>query len=325
MTATMPLISIIIPVYNSEKTIKETIESVLNQTFINLEVIIINDGSQDLSLNVISSIQDPRIKVFSYRNAGVAVSRNRGIAKASGKFIAFIDADDLWTSDKLEAQLKALQSNPQAAVAYSWVDYINESGEFLHSGNYTTVNGNAYKQMLRENVLENGSNPLIRREALQQVGDFNQSLTPAEDWDMWLRLGACYDFITVPYPQILYRTLSGSGSSNVVKMELASLQLIEQAFNRAPLSLQYLKRKSLGILYHYLTTKSLESGYKSKNIIRFFGNTIRYDISVWQWRIMLKTLLTISSLFIFPPQQFHKFKHIFQRFMFKKSRKLQEN
>ena len=122
MRATMPLISVIIPVYNAEATIKETIDSVLNQTFTNLELIVINDGSKDSSLSIISNIKDSRLKLFSYDNAGVAISRNRGIKKASGKFIAFIDADDLWTSDKLEAQLKALQSNPQAAVAYSWVD-----------------------------------------------------------------------------------------------------------------------------------------------------------------------------------------------------------
>ncbi|MEO1184545.1 MAG: glycosyltransferase [Cyanobacteria bacterium J06636_27] len=211
MTATMPLISVIVPVYNGEKTIKETIESVLNQTFSNLELIIIDDGSQDSTLKVISDIKDSRLKVFSYKNAGVAISRNRGIKKSVGEFIAFLDADDLWTSDKLEVQLEALQSKPQAALAYSWVDYINAEGEFLHNGNHITINGNAYKQMLVENVLENGSNPLVRREALIYVGGFNQSLTPAEDWDMWLRLAACYDFVTVPYPQILYRTLSSSG------------------------------------------------------------------------------------------------------------------
>ncbi|MDY6896820.1 MAG: glycosyltransferase [Cyanobacteriota bacterium] len=328
MTAFMPLISIIIPVYNGEKTIKETIESVLNQTFVNFELIVIDDGSQDSTLNVISSIEDSRLKVFSYQNAGVAISRNRGIKRASGKFIAFLDADDLWTSDKLESQLKALQSNPQAAVAYSWVDYIDAEGEFLHSGNHIAINGNAYKQLLVENVLENGSNPLIRKDALIQVGGFNQSLTPAEDWDMWLRLAAGYEFVTVPSPQILYRTLSHSGSTNVLKMEKVCSQLIDQAFNRAPASFQYLKKRASGILYYYLIHKLLESNNSSQNSIaamRFFCNTIRYDASVWQWRIMLKTIIRISTLFLLSPLLYQRFKAVYRRFYAKNSRKLQHN
>lgn len=328
MTATMPLISVVVPVYNGEKTIKETIESVLNQTFSNLELIVIDDGSQDSTLNVIANIEDLRLKVFSYQNGGVAISRNRGIQEAGGEFIAFLDADDLWTSDKLESQLKALQSNPQAAVAYSWVDYINESGEFLHNGNHISINGNAYKQLLVENILENGSNPLIRKDALIEVGGFNQSLTPAEDWDMWLRLAACYDFVTVASPQILYRTLSHSGSTNVLKMEKVCSQLIEQAFNRAPVSVQYLKKRASGILYYYLIHKSLESNNSSQNSIaamRFFCNTIRYDASVWQWRIMLKTIVRISTLFVLSPLMYQKFKAVYQRICAKASRQLQHN
>lgn len=309
---TMPLISVIIPVYNGEKTIKETIESVLNQTFSNLELIVINDGSLDLTLNVISSIKDPRLKVFSYNNAGVCMSRNRGIERTCGEFISFLDADDIWTPDKLEMQLKALQANPQASVAYSWVDYIDKYGNFFHHGNHITINGNAYEKMLIENILENGSNPLIRRQALINVGTFDQSLTLAEDWDMWLRLASHYDFVCVPYPQILYRNSSGSESTNVLKMEKACLKLIEQAFNRAPASLQYLKKKSLSTLYNYLTFKSLEFPSNRKNsiiAIRFFWNVIQNDLSVMrQWQTMSKALLKISILFILHPQQYKNLK-----------------
>ncbi|MGA9380619.1 MAG: glycosyltransferase family A protein, partial [Phormidium sp.] len=137
----MPLISVIIPAFNSEKTIRETIESVLHQTFSDFELIVINDGSTDAILEIVTSIKDPRIKVFSYPNTGVAASRNRGFSHSCGEFIAFLDADDLWTADKLEAQLKALQENPQAAVAYSWMDNIDESGKFFSSSFHITENG----------------------------------------------------------------------------------------------------------------------------------------------------------------------------------------
>ncbi|AFY54587.1 putative glycosyltransferase [Rivularia sp. PCC 7116] len=303
-----PLISVIIPVYNGEKTIRETIESVLHQTYTNLELIVINDGSRDLTLNVISSIKDSRLKIFSYQNAGVCMSRNRGIERAQGQFISFLNADDTWTPDKLEAQLKALEANPQASVAYSWVDYIDEYGEFIRHGNHIAINGDAYEQLLIQNVLENGSNPLIRRQALINTGIFNESFTLAEDWDMWLRLAKRYDFVTVPLPQVLHRASSCSVSTNILKMETACLKFIEQAYKYAPKSLQNLKRKSLASLYHYLTFKSLESPSGQKNgaiAIKFLANVIWNDLSVIiQWQTMSEALFKICMVFLLPPQQY---------------------
>ncbi|CAD5933497.1 putative glycosyltransferase RF_0543 [Planktothrix tepida] len=261
----MPLISVIIPVFNGEKTIYYTIESVLNQTFTDFELIIINDGSTDSTLDVISSINDPRIKVFSYPNGNQAVSRNRGISHANGEYIAFIDADDLWTPDKIEDQYQALQNNPEAAVAYSWTDYIDESSRFLRPGSHITINGDVYPNLLVVNILENGSNPLIRRDALEEVGEFDSSLPPAEDWDMWLRLAKQYQFITIPKPQILYRQSSQSASANVLKLEASSTKVIEQSFSQAPDSLKFLKKRSLANIYKYLTFKAIEDSPSRQN------------------------------------------------------------
>ncbi|MHC5731507.1 MAG: glycosyltransferase family 2 protein, partial [Nostoc sp.] len=115
----MSHISVIIPSYNSEKTIKKTIESVLNQSFSDLELIVINDGSKDSTLEIISNFKDSRIKVFSFENSGGNISRNRGLKYAVGKFVSFLDADDIWTADKLASQLQDLQKNLGAKVAYS--------------------------------------------------------------------------------------------------------------------------------------------------------------------------------------------------------------
>ena len=318
---TKPVISVIIPAYNAAKTIQETVMSVLNQSFSNLELIVINDGSQDSTLDVLSSIKDSRLQVFSSENSGVCMARNRGIELASGEFISFLDADDIWTLDKLEAQLTALQKNPQAGVAYSWVDYIDEYGNFFHQGNYININGSAYEKMLVQNILENGSNPLIRREALTEIGIFDESLTLAEDWDMWLRLSERYDFVTVPSVQILYRSSSSSASTNIVKMENSCLKLIEKSFKNAPVSLQYLKKNTLSTLYHYLTFKSLESPLSRKNGIiatRCFWNAIQNDLStIWQWQTMSKALFKISTVLILPPEQYKKLKTIVKKLLIK--------
>lgn len=303
----MPLISVIIPVFNGEKTILETIESVLNQTFTDIELIVIDDGSRDSTLSVVSKVRDPRLKIFSYTNAGVANSRNRGLSHASGKFVAFLDADDLWTPDKLEAQLKALMENPQAAVAYSWVDYIDQSGKFFRAANRVAITGDLYEKMLVNSVLENGSNPLIRKQAFAEVGGFNQEFSPADDWDMWLRLSARYHFVAVPAPQILYRMSPCSASSNVLKMESACLKMLKEAFNQAPESLQYLKKNALAGLYRYLVSRALESPQERKNGLlaaRFFWHLVVNNLSVLtQWKTVLITLSRVGAVILLPPMQ----------------------
>lgn len=302
----MPTISVIIPVYNGEKTIKETIESVLNQTFRDFELIIINDGSQDATLEIIQAINDERIQVFSYQNSGVSASRNRALTKAKGEFISFIDADDLWTPNKLELQLKALQDNPQAAVAYSWSDWIDESGHFLRSGGHITVNGKAYEKLLLRDFIESGSNPLIRKQALDEVGCFEQSVTPAEDWDMWLRLAAIYEFVTVEVPQILYRISPNSASFNIVKMEAGSLKVIERVFAQAPESLQDLKRETLASRYNYLTFKALEGNLdRKKGLIaaRFLIQALKHDLALLgRTKIMVIVVVKIATAILLPPQ-----------------------
>ena len=314
----MPLVSVIVPVYNGEKTILDTIESVKSQTVGDWELIAIDDGSQDTTVDIISGIQDPRIQVFSYPNAGQAASRNRGIKRASGEYISFLDADDLWTADKLELQLKALENNPEAAVAYSWSNCIDESGQFYRRGIHITTNGDVYANLLLIYFLENGSNALIRRHALDDVGGFDESLPPAEDWDFWLRVAARYRFVAVPVPQILYRISANSASTNIWRMERAASQTIERALARGPASLQYLKNPSFGNLYKYLTSKALEGEPKKEHILtaaRLLGKAIQYDRSLLSKKVVAKVLLKIAAIAILPPEKarslFAKFKNIF--------------
>jgi glycosyltransferase involved in cell wall biosynthesis len=301
----MPLISVIIPVYNGEKTIRETIESVLNQSFSDFELIVINDGSQDSTLDVLGSIQDPRLKVFSYPNSGVSASRNRGFSHTVGEFIAFLDADDLWTPDKLEAQLKALQENPDAAVAYSWTDFIDETGQFLGHGSHRTVNGDVYAELLLFDFLDNGSNPLIRRQALTEVGNFDKEVAGAEDWDMWFRLAAHYHFVAVPSPQILYRVYTTSMSSNTSKMEAASLRVLERAYKQAPKSLQVFKKQSFAYLYKYLIFKSLQGSprrQRSREAIKILWNYIRKEPSLYRIHLKLSLFKAVLLTLLYPQQ-----------------------
>lgn len=299
----MPIVSVVIPVYNGEKTIKETIESVLFQSFADFELLVINDGSTDSTLNVVSTFKDPRLKVFSYPNAGLAASRNRGISLASGNYISFIDADDLWTPDKLEAQVNALQENPPAALAYSWTDYIYESGQFFRQGPHFNFSGDVFAKLLLSDFVGNGSNPLIRKQVFSEVGGFDESLNAVEDWDMWLRLAARYPFVAVPSPQILYRQSPTSMSANPRKMEVASLRVINRALAEAPESIQHLRRTCLGNRYKGLTWKTL-TGFPERaqgiTAARFFWHAISNDRSLLQKRVFGKVLLKIAIAVLLP-------------------------
>jgi glycosyltransferase involved in cell wall biosynthesis len=260
-----PIISIIIPAYNASKTIQETIQSVLNQTFLNFELIVIDDGSTDSTLDVISQISDPRVTVFSYPNAGISTARNRGIEKASGDYITFLDADDLWASDKIETQFEALQKNPQAAVAYSWTTIIDKSNNAVRQGSCYEKSGDVYSKILVKNFLDSGSNIMVRKEAIDKIGRFNPSLKHAADWEFYIRLAAEFEFNCVPKFQVFYRVSENTSSCNVIPMEKAALEIIEKAFKQAPSHLQHLKKYSLSAFYIYLTFKTLENPSKRQD------------------------------------------------------------
>lgn len=301
----MPLVTVIVPVFNGAKTIEETIASVLNQSFSDFELLIMNDGSTDNTLDVIAGFGDSRIKVFSHPNSGSNPTRNRGIDAASGKYVSFIDADDLWTPDKLEAQLNALKETPQAAVVYSWTDCIDEQGKYLRPGAHAIVAGNIHANLLLTDCIGSGSNVLVCKQALIEVGKFDESLPNAQDWDMWLRLSARYHFACVPKTQVLYRVSATSLSSNVQRMEAASMRVIERSFAQAPASLQYLKPYSLGNRYKFLTYRALQGVPKSRKArlaSRYFFNAVRYDPYLLRMRLFWKVVLTIVVMSLLPPK-----------------------
>ncbi len=256
----MPTISIIIPVYNGKTTILETIASVQQQTFSDIEIIVINDGSTDSTLELLKSIQDERLKIFSYENGGLPVARNRGISHATGEFIAFLDADDMWTPDKLELQLAALQQHPEAGVAYSWTYFKYDEEEYSYADESSFFEGDVYADLLVRNFLHNGSNPLIRRQAIESVGFFDPTLKSCEDWEFYLRLAVNWDFVLVRKAQIIYRQSSSSMTSKVEVMEKSLIIVIERAFQSAPVNLQSLKKQSFSWVYKYAAQQYLKYG-----------------------------------------------------------------
>jgi len=257
----MVIISVVIPAYNAERTILETIESVQKQTFSDFEVVVIDDGSTDRTSELVKSIGDERIKVFSYPNGGMCTARNRGVSHATGDFIAPLDSDDLWTADKLELQLAALQKHPDAGVAYSWTsDFIDGQEEISCAYDPVLFEGNILPELLIRNFLNSGSNPLIRRKAIESVGEFDPACTLCADWDFYLRLALYWPFVVVPKYQIRYRLSPYSSSAKVQAIEKDGLFTIEKVYSMVPPELQSLKGQTLGDFYQYCAQQYLRYG-----------------------------------------------------------------
>ncbi|BAU11923.1 hypothetical protein LEP3755_24470 [Leptolyngbya sp. NIES-3755] len=296
-----PIISVIIPAYNSEKTIRETIGSVLNQTFGNFEIVVVDDGATDSTVAVVQSIPDSRIKVFSYSNGGLPTARNRGIEVSKGDYLTFLDADDLWTPDKLERQWQALEEHPEADVAYSWTTFVNQDGQFLYQGSSYGNDSNIYHKLLVKNCLDSGSNLLVRRRAIAQIPHFDPEFPKAADWDFYIRLAAQFKFVCVPKYQILYRVHEGSSSFNIPASEKACLTIIDRAFKQAPDSLQHLKKYTFGTLYTLYAHRVLAYPSKRSDAISAFHYLrLANHHNPVQLQIRLRILLKIIMVLLLP-------------------------
>ncbi len=265
----MVTVSVVIPTYNSITYLPKTIESVLNQTFTDFEVIIIDDGSSDNTQEWISNLEDPRIKTVVQTNQGVAVARNTGIAAASGDYIAFLDSDDLWKPTKLEKQVQCLEANPGIGLVNTWIENIDKQGNYLATVPAPEAEGNVWNQIIEENLVLCGSVPMIRRCCFESVGEFDSNLLSAEDWDMWIRIAANCSFALIREPLVSYRQHLQSKSNNLEKHLLHRLRTIDKTFESVPLPLQHLKDRAYGRAYLAIAWKPLlQKDYKTANAYR---------------------------------------------------------
>ncbi len=183
------MFSVVIPLYNKEKSIKNTILSVINQTVADFELWVINDGSTDKSREIVAAINDSRISIVDKPNGGISSSRNKGITLARYNYIAFIDADDYWEPDFLET-LKGLITDYPAADCYvtGYACKYNNATLNVFGANKRGIIGDFFKQVYKGPVMHSSS-ICVKKTAFQKVGYFNTAIRRGEDYDMWAKLG----------------------------------------------------------------------------------------------------------------------------------------
>ena len=232
----MPTVSVIIPTYNSEKFLRRTVDSVLNQTFQDFELILVDDHSSDRTVSIIRDYQNNNAKikgVFSDQNhGGPAQPKNIGIQAASGQYIAFLDHDDEWLPNKLAQQVEALNSLPAefAMVACNIIIKNLETSREKKYDIYSKNSAGTQANLAAGNFIFTTSCILVRKKILEQVGGFDATLKFADDWDLWLRIITHSKLAVANDYLIIYYIHSGNRMQSVnPKLEAAELtQILEK-------------------------------------------------------------------------------------------------
>jgi len=193
-------VSIIIPVYDGEKYIREAVDSALNQTYKDFEIIVIDDGSKDNTPNILETYGS-KIKWKSQENKGQASAINEGINMAEGKYLAYLDADDVCLPERFENQVKYLDEHPNVGLVYSDRYQINENGETQRIMKSQPHNNFV---LLQDSYIPRSA-VMHKRECLDAVGSFDESITGSDDWDMWIRISEKFEMGYISKPLVKYR------------------------------------------------------------------------------------------------------------------------
>ena len=204
------LISVILPTHNRANLLTQAIDSVLNQSYLNLELIVIDDASTDNTSNLVKSYSDKRIRYIKHNeNKHASASRNTGIRNAKGKYIAFLDDDDSWLPHKLEKQVSLLNSCPESTgLIYCWMDYINKNNEITATIK-PTLKGYIFKDVLDKQRIGGCPTLLIRKSVISQCGLFDESLFRGNDGDFIRRVCLKYEVDVIPEVLVKVKTDHG--------------------------------------------------------------------------------------------------------------------
>ncbi len=295
----MPKVSVIIPAYNAQKYLAETIDSVMAQTFSDFELIVVDDGSKDKTVSIIRQYQakyPEKIRLIQKENGGPASARNAGIRVANGEYIAFNDADDLWLPEKLEKQVAYFDAQlPEVGLVYT------DARKFDHDGlwtlpkrfNHKFVEGMIYKDLLKDNMVPNQS-VLVRKKCFEDVGLFDESpeVFTSEDYDMWLRIALKYEINYLDEILSLYREHIQGINKNFERSHNAAIRVMEKHLEMAQNNheLEDAIRDALSkylYIFGYCLLRNGKGVVAKEILIR--SSSIRFN---------LKTLLMILATFV---------------------------
>lgn len=288
-----PLVSVVIATYNMGHYLAETMHSVLAQNYNNYEVIVIDDGSEDNTSEVMAEFtKDPKVHYLPQENKGQPKAKNAGLKACQGEFIAFCDADDLWQVDKLKKQLVCFD-DPKVGVVYSEVSYIDENGQPLEKSQpYQRYSGQITDKLIRKNFIPFGT-AVIRRECIDKLGMFDEALPMGIDWDLWLRYSIAYDFHYIPDKTYIYRIWPGQMSSNYRGRYANAEKIMNKFLQQHPDAVAHdLVCSAWADTYTNLAMAIAKAERKIWEPFTYLLKSMRYDFRYWAtWKALLKLVL----------------------------------
>jgi glycosyltransferase involved in cell wall biosynthesis len=229
-----PQVSVIIPTYNRGRVIKEAIDSVLAQDYTEFELIVVDDGSTDHTSDVLDSYRNV-IKVLSQKNKGVSAARNRGISEAYGKFIAFLDSDDLWLPQKLSTQVEFFNQTSDALICQTEEVWVRNGIRVNPKKRHKKPSGMIFIPSL-ELCLVSPSAVMIQRSLFDRVGEFDETLPACEDYDLWLRISCRFPIHLIDTPLIIKRGGHDDQLSSRAGLDKFRIKAIEKIIKSGLLS-----------------------------------------------------------------------------------------
>jgi glycosyltransferase involved in cell wall biosynthesis len=299
---TEPLVSIVLPVYNGESHVGGTLDSALGQTYRHIEVLVVDDGSRDRTLDIVQAraTDDSRVRVITQTNHGVAAARNTAVAAARGEFVAPLDADDVWDPTKIERQVRRMiEVGETTGLVYCWWISIDVDGAILDSSPRWRIEGHASEMLLQVNYTGNASVPLFRRRYLEQAGGYDVTLHErdgqgAEDWDLALKVAERSRVAVVPSLLVGYRRRQDSMSSRSDRMWRSHNLVMNAARKRRPELGRALIRRSGDQFALYLAGASFWSGAYWQAIgwgMRAARSSLAFQVLPYAIRLVTKRLL----------------------------------
>lgn len=305
----MPLISVIIPVYNSAEYLRECLNSVFSQTLKDFEIILIDDGSKDDSAQVYNSFGDKRLRIYKQENRGVAFARNYAMNLASGEFIACLDSDDICREDRLEIQYKFIAEHHGYSLVGSYCDVIDAQGSFIYVFNRIPINDSEIRRYMQyDNPIITSSAFFRKDDAVKAGGFYDEIRTRSEDYPLWIKLAKIGKVHNVSESLVKYRVVPSSLSIGVREPQIRQLFLNLAHNGRYTEEEKVLYEKLMKTdksikmkdYDYYLTLAKLylfEGGRKRKSIVNLY-RAIKLNPKV------LKTYMFL--IFVFSPSKFNK-------------------
>jgi glycosyltransferase involved in cell wall biosynthesis len=276
-----PLVSVIIPTYNRAEFIGQAVQSVLDQTYRNIETIVVDDGSTDNTCQILKEYKD-RIKYIYQERSERSKARNKGFRHSEGDYVAFLDSDDLWLPIKTEKQVQVLNENPDTGVVYTGVQFIDKKGH-AHNGEISwdePVRQVLYEDLMTHNVITGSlSSVMVIRECLDRVGVFDVSMKACEDLDLYRRIARHYRFHKIDLPLVKIRIHGGNTQRQLTTIAKGWEATIGKILQETPPEFEYYKGQAIISILSQIARLYRQDG-RLHRLFAFCGKSV-FDRPNW--------------------------------------------